>query len=137
MQNRSIRIINLFVIALAILLASCDHFEEDLISTEKQVNINASATDFYLLPNTSIVIDLKPLVSSSFTSGALKVSENPKRGKLISLGELLSKYEPSSSFNSGEDQFNVSITGGDGRVLRVQTITIHMHDSIASFPCNL
>jgi len=43
-----------------VLIASCDSFQEDLIKKENQVTFNQ--TEFFILPGTSVVIDLKSLI---------------------------------------------------------------------------
>ena len=68
-------------------ILSCDSFKEDFIEPAKQVIF--STTDYYVLPGSSVVIDLESLVEQSFANASLKISQNPIRGSLSQLGTLL------------------------------------------------
>lgn len=124
------------LVVLLTLLASCDPFKEDLITPDKQLTVNASVMDYYILPGSSAVIDLSSIVSASFTTATLKVSENPTIGKLTSLDDLTLKYEPLATFNQGDDQFKISFIN-EGKVLKTAVITVHMKPSTTLFPCSL
>ncbi len=60
-----------------ILLAihSCDTFKGDEIEPEKQVTF--SQTEYYVLPGSSVVIDLESIVKQSFTDATLNISQTP------------------------------------------------------------
>jgi uncharacterized protein (TIGR02145 family) len=136
MNNKFFRIAGFSLVVATSLLINCDPFQKDLIKQENQVIVNDSAMDYFILPNTSTVIDLKALVSSSFTNVTLTVSENPTFGKLTSLSEFLLKYEPLPTFKEGNDHITVSFTI-DNRIILNETLTIHMTQDTIGFPCSL
>lgn len=135
MRVRFVHLTGRCLLTITSFLVSCDPFQEDFISEENQLIINESATDYYVVANTSIVIDLRSILTSLFTSVTMKVSTSPTRGSLSFLNEFLFKYTPGPSFVAGEDQFEIVFRGATK--LRTTTITIHMTENTSDFPCSL
>jgi hypothetical protein len=122
--------------SLLVLLAihSCDTFKHDEIEPEKQVTF--SQTEYYVLPGSSVVIDLESMVKQSFTDASLNISQTPLRGELSNLDVLLLKYTPGSEFLEGKDEFVFSVTS-DQKVIATQTMTILMKHKSDELPCGL
>lgn len=122
--------------SLLVLLAilSCDTFKDDSIQPEKQVSF--SQTEYYILPGSSVVIDLETIVKQSFTDASLNISQAPMRGELSQLDVLLLKYTPGSEFLEGKDEFVFSVIS-DQKVIATQTMTILMKQNSEELPCGL
>jgi photosystem II stability/assembly factor-like uncharacterized protein len=122
--------------SLLVLLAilSCDTFKDDSIQPEKQVTF--SQTEYYVLPGSSVVIDLEAIVKQSFTDATLNISQAPLRGELSHLDVLLLKYTPDSEFLEGKDEFVFSVMR-DQKVIATQTMTILMKRNSDELPCGL
>jgi len=122
--------ITLLVIILAVL--SCDSLtESDSVTPEKFMQ-----ADYYILPGSSTIIDLKSIVDQSFLNGALNVFEKPKRGTLSYATTSMLKYKPGREFQEGEDHFVLSVVS-DGKIVAKGTMTIKMKKSNEEFPCSL
>ena len=121
---------------LLILLAflSCDSYNGDHIEPEKQVVF--TKTEYYVVPGSSVVIDLESVVEKSFTNASLKISQNPLRGTLSQLGSLLLKYYPARDFLDGADQFVFSVLSNN-EVIATETITIYVKQDVGELPCAL
>ena len=134
-RSRNIRLI-MSRASLLILLAihSCDTFKDDSIQPEKQVTF--SQTEYYVLPGSSVVIDLESIVKQSFTDASLNISQTPLRGELSHLDVLLLKYTPDSEFLDGKDEFVFSVIS-DQKVIATQTMTILIKQNIDELPCGL
>jgi hypothetical protein len=120
------------LVLLAIL--SCDSFKEDFIEPENQVIF--SKTEYYILPGSSVVIDLESSVKQSFINATLKISQNPLRGKLSQLDTLLWRYYPAREFLEGKDQFVFSVIS-DNEEIATETITIFVMQEVEELPCGL
>ena len=120
----------LLVILSAII--SCDSFTEDSIKPENQVTF--TQTEFYTVPGSAILIDLKSLIEKSFSDATLSVSGNPQRGMLSNVDAFLLKYRPRKDFQEGEDHFVLSVMS-DGKILTKSTLTIKMRQNKEEFPC--
>lgn len=114
-------------------ILSCDSLKDDYIEPAKQVVF--STTEYYVLPGSSVVIDLESAIKQSYANVSLNVSQNPLRGTLSQLGTLL-KYFPAREFIQGEDQFVFSVISS-GKVIATKTITIFMKHEVADLPCPL
>ena len=123
-------------VTLLILLAilSCDTFKDDSIQPEKQVSF--SQTEYYVLPGSSVVIDLESIVKQAFTDATLNISQTPLRGELSHLDVLLLKYVPGSEFLEGKDEFVFSVIS-DQKVIATQTMTILVKKNSDELPCGL
>ena len=121
------------ILLVMLTLLSCDSFKEDSIAPAKQVIF--STTEYYVLPGSSVVIDLESAVKQSYTNVSLKVSQNPLRGTLSSLGTLL-KYYPAHEFLEGKDQFVFSVLSSN-KVIATKTVTIFMKQEVEDLPCPL
>ena len=115
-------------------ILSCDSFKEDFIEPAKQVIL--SKTEYYVLPGSSVVIDLESAVKQSYANASLKISQNPLRGTLSQLGTLLLKYYPAYEFRDGKDQFVFSVIS-NSEVIATETITIFMKQDVEELPCAL
>jgi hypothetical protein len=91
--------------SLLVLLAilSCDTFKDDTIPPAKQITF--SQTEYYVLPGSSVVIDLESIVKQSFIDASLNISQAPLRGELSHLDVLLLKYTP--ALNSLREKMNL------------------------------
>jgi hypothetical protein len=113
---------------------SCDTFKEDFIAG-KQVTF--SKTEYYVLPASSVIIDLESAVKQSYTNASLQISRNPSRGTLSHLGTLLLKYDADREFPNGyKDQFDFSVLS-DGNVIATETMTIFMKADVEQLPCTI
>jgi photosystem II stability/assembly factor-like uncharacterized protein len=125
--------IRLTVLFLTVLIA-CDPFGEDSLAKDKQVTFNQ--TEYYVLPGTCVVIDLKSFVSQSFIKAKLKITNEPTRGHLSTLDTLLLRYQPDTIFREGSDQFTITILSKD-KVITRESISIYMKESIEEYPCQI
>src|SRR6187402_314525 len=107
-------------------LLSCDTFKEDFIMGKQVV---FSTTEYYVLPGSSVAIDLESAVKQSYTSASLTISENPLRGTLSQLGTLLLKYYPTRDFLEGQDKFVFSVMSNN-EVIATETMTIFIKKDI-------
>ena len=114
-------------------ILSCDSFKEDFIEPEKKVMF--SKTEYYVLPGSSVVIDLESVVTKSFTNASLSISSNPNRGTLFQLGPLLLKYDADRDLLN-TDQFVFSVLS-EGQVIATETMTIFLKKDLAELPCAL
>jgi hypothetical protein len=112
------------------LLGACDSF-----SPEPPDQIIFS-TDYYTLPGSSTVIDLKSVIEQSYANISLSVSQEPLRGALTELDPFLLKYEPGPDFKEGSDQFVLSAVF-DNTTVRSQVINIFLKEQTLDFPCGL
>jgi photosystem II stability/assembly factor-like uncharacterized protein len=115
-------------------ILSCDTFKDDSIQPEKQVSF--SQTEYYILPGSSVVIDLESVVKQSFTDASLNISQAPMRGELSHLDVLLLRYTPGAEFLEGKDEFVFSVMR-DQKVIATQTMTILIKQDIDELPCGL
>jgi photosystem II stability/assembly factor-like uncharacterized protein len=118
-----------------LLFVACDTFREDVIESEKQVLFGQ--TSFYILPGSSIVIDLKSVIKSSFLPVSLKINTPPRNGILTELDSSLLKYTPYLHFDQGTDQYVFSVVLDDGSTLTKQTMNIFVKDKISDYPCGV
>ena len=95
-----------------------------------------STTEYYVLPGSSVAIDLESAVKQSYTSASLTISENPLRGTLSQLGTLLLKYYPTRDFLEGQDKFVFSVMSNN-EVIATETMTIFIKKDINELPCIL
>ena len=127
---RYIRRFSASLILLVIL--SCESFKEDEIQPEDLVTFNQ--TDYYILPGSSVVIDLSSIVKQSFITADLSISQDPSRGELSQLDTLLLKYKPGADFTEGKDEFILSAST-NGKILETDTVTIIMVQNEGDLPC--
>jgi hypothetical protein len=124
-----------YVVGVALLVvSSCDFFEQDALLPEKQVV--AGQTEYFILPGTSVVIDLKSVIKDSYVNGSLRITQSPTRGNLTDLGEQLYRFTPNTNFTQGKDQFNVTVFSGT-KVVRIEVLTIHLIPEAKDLPCGL
>lgn len=116
-------------------LVACDTFREDVIEQENQVTFGQ--TSFFVIPGSSIVIDLKSVIKSSFTTVSLDITNPPRNGALTQLDPFLLKYTPNGDFSDGTDQFIFSAVLDNGTTLKTQSMNIFMKDKINEFPCGV
>jgi photosystem II stability/assembly factor-like uncharacterized protein len=101
---------------------------------EKQVVF--SETEYYTLPGSSIVIDIKSVIKQSYINATLIITQDPNRGELSQLETLLLQYKPGADFTEGKDQFVFSVLS-NGRAVKTETVTVHMRKTMEEFPCAL
>ncbi|HEX6889938.1 MAG TPA: hypothetical protein VF141_04580, partial [Chryseolinea sp.] len=95
-----------------VVVVGCDSFKEDFIEPTNQVTF--SQTEFYILPGTSTVIDLRSVIKQSFVSASVTISENPEKGELTQMDPFVLKYTPSVDFTDQIDRFVFSAVLVDG-----------------------
>ena len=133
MSARVKNLINRFILQVILsAIISCDTLESDFITPENQATFAQS--DYYTLPGSTIIIDLKSIVKESFNNATLTITENPKRGTLTRADPYLYKFKPAKDFEEGEDHFVLALVR-DGKVLTKGTMTINMRKNIEEFPC--
>src|SRR5689334_12744813 len=125
------RIAPLFVL-LTLLVWSCDLFENDVVPDENDVTLGQ--TDFYTIPNSSAVIDLKSLVKS-YTQVSLVITDQPGHGDLNKINDAVFSYKPDKNFK-GRDFFMIDIRSKGVSVLKDSIIITVEHDT-TSLPCGL
>ena len=123
-----------FTLVLSALLA-CDSFKEDPIGPANQVEF--TQTEFYILPMSATVIDLKSVINQSFISASLTISEPPAKGTLTEMDSFVLKYTPTVDFTDGQDRFVFSAVLADGTTIKNGTMTIYMIMSEKEFPCGV
>ena len=117
---------------LLLLFVACDSFEP-----EREGQITFETNEYYVLPGSSIIIDLKSVVKQSFTPVTLSVAQDPLRGTLTQLDPFLLKYTPNFDFIEGQDQFIMAAVLDDGTTLNSKPITVYMKNDEEEFPCGL
>jgi hypothetical protein len=117
----------------SVFTVSCDSFEKDAITGENEVTV--SDKQFYTLPNSSTVIDLKSIVKA-YSNVTLMVNDEPDHGNLTKIGESIFNYRPNSDFTKGKDSFGIEISK-DGKVLLTDSIIIIVDSDTTQFPCTL
>lgn len=122
------------LVLIALGIVSCDSFKEDIIQPNNQITFGQ--TEFYTLPGSSIVIDMRTIVHSSFTQGSLTITQGPLRGELTPLDAYLLKYKPAFSFWEGFDGFTFTVES-NGEILTSERITIYMREDVNKFPCSV
>jgi hypothetical protein len=133
-QKQLATLAKLFLWLPLVAATSCDRFQEDLIEKEMQVTFNN--TEYYLIPRTSVVIDLRSIIKASFIDATIRISQHPQNGELLMLDTTLVRYQPYSSFEKGKDEFLLSVLD-HGNLVKSQAISIHMLQSYEEFPCSL
>ncbi|HEX6891130.1 MAG TPA: hypothetical protein VF141_10555 [Chryseolinea sp.] len=116
-------------------VVACDSFREDFIKPENQFTL--SQTEYYILPQTSTIVDLSSAIQQAFTDASLTISEPPGHGVVVQIDTLLLKYTPDQTFNQGTDQFVLSVVLADGSTLKKETISIFMKEKVNDFPCGV
>ncbi len=112
-----------------------DSCKEDFIEPENQVTF--SQTEFYTLPESSIVIDLKSVVKKSFVSMSLTIAKDPLKGTLKQMDDFILKYTPNDDFTEGKDEFIFSAVLDDGTTVNSKPMTVYMKRSVTEFPCRV
>ena len=107
-----------------------------LILSNPKTKVTFTQSDYYILPGSTIIIDLKSVIEESFSNVTLSVLENPKRGTLSYADTFLLKYRPGQDFKAGQDHFVLSAMS-DGKILAKGTLTINMRKNKEEFPCTL
>lgn len=125
------------------MVLACDPFHEDAVPVDNLVTINPTQTEYYLPIETtaesSVIISLRTLVTTSFETISIRVTEYPEYGRVSSIDNFFLKFTPSPSSyvdadQNGErkDQFGISFFR-DGKKIITQTISVRME----KFPCSL
>ena len=116
-------------------LVACDSFREDFITPDNQFTF--SQTEYYILPQTSTIVDLRSGIEKAFTDATLTVSEPPVLGTLVQIDTFLLKYTPNKEFSQGKDQFVLSVVLPNGTMLKADTMSIIMKQKTNEFPCGV
>jgi photosystem II stability/assembly factor-like uncharacterized protein len=116
-------------------VVACDSFGDDFITPENQFTL--SQTEYYILPQTSTIVDLRSAMQYAFTDASLTISKPPAHGVVVQIDTLLLKYKPYQTFNQGTDQFVLSVVLADGSTLKTETISIFMKEKVDDFPCGV
>ncbi len=103
---------------------------------EPESKVAFTQSHYYILPGSTIIIDLKSLVEESFSNATLSVLENPQRGTVSYADTFLLKYVAARDFYGGQDHFFLSAKS-DGKTLAHCKVTINMKGSKEEFPCSL
>ena len=133
MNLRTVSLSNLCRNAFWVLfLVGCDSF-----TPEPESQVTFGVNKYYVVPGSSIVVDLKSVIKQSFTNVSLSISQNPTRGTLTQLDPFLLKYTPNLDFLEGTDQFVFSAAIDNGAAVKTEKTTIFMKDGISEFPCGI
>lgn len=122
------------LVLLALGILSCDSFKDDLIQPEKQIVFGQTA--YFILPGSSLVVDLQSILKQAYTRAQVIISKNPSRGELSTQDDLTLRYKPGPLFWNGTDQFELTISDGEG-VKRKETVTVSLQPNTDGFPCGL
>jgi photosystem II stability/assembly factor-like uncharacterized protein len=112
---------------------SCDSFKEEFNQPDNEVTF--SQAEFYLVPGSSVVIDLQSVIKQSLTNAVIEFS-HPGHGLLSQLDAMLLEYTPNIKFLEGKDSFVLSAYK-DGTLLKAQTVSLVMKSNKEQFPCDL
>jgi hypothetical protein len=118
-----------------VVVLGCDSFREDFIEPQNQVAF--SQTEFYTLPGTSVVIDLKSTIKRAFTPVSLTISGNPTKGTITKIDPLILKYTPKPEFIEGTDEFVFAVVFDNGETANTQIMTIIMKSTTSELPCDV
>jgi hypothetical protein len=122
------RLVTLLLVA----LLACDPFEGELPN-----QIEFTQTEFYILPGSSTVIDLKAIIKKSFISVYLTIGEGPLKGTLTQMDAFVYKYTPNYNFIEGTDQFMIAAVLDDGTTASSTPMIVYMKSDKEEFPCGL
>jgi hypothetical protein len=126
------RVLPLLAMLAVAIVWSCDSYEPD-VTPQDQVSVGQS--QFYTLPNSSAVIDLKTIVKS-YSKVDLTIGKQPGNGNLTKLGAALYAYMPKADFNKGRDYFLLNVSR-DGQTLQRDTIYIEVGQDTTQLPCGV
>ena len=93
--------------------------------------------EYYTIPGSSIIIDLRPAIDQPFSSITLRILKNPAKGTLKQVDTALFKYTPYTNFGEGNDTFELSAVLDNKTILRNEAMTIFMKESMSEFPCGV
>jgi hypothetical protein len=126
------RVLPLLAMLAVVIAWSCDSYEADVTPEDK---ISMGQSQFYTLPNSSTVIDLKSIVKS-YSSVDLLIDKQPGQGSLTRLGAALYAYMPKADFRKGHDYFLLNVSR-DGQTLQRDTIFIEVGQDTTQLPCGV
>jgi hypothetical protein len=122
----------------SISLLLCASLGCDTLDVDKPENlVKFSQTEFYILPASSTIIDLRTVIKKSFVRASLTISENPVRGTLMPMDAFVFKYTPNIDFVEGKDRFVISAVLDDGTTIKSEPMTVHMKSDDEEFPCGV
>ena len=119
--------IPVFLVLLAI--AACDTFREKDVVIPK-----IEPFDYYTTGNGSVLIDLTRLAFGMTAIRGLAIVNQPTRGTIEPVDDLLFRYDPDPAFIKGTDKIVFAFMSADG-IHSNHTVTIHAVENINFFPC--
>ena len=119
-----------------VLIFACNSCDEDSPGSGT-IKIPFSPIEFYTIPSSSIIIDLKSIIKQSFVGTSLTISQSPAKGSLTKLDASIYKYTPATHFTYGQDHFVYSAVLSDGLIKKGEAIAINMKFSETEFPCGV
>lgn len=122
-----------YCVLIMLAVFSCDLFEKDAVPDDQSANVVQH--DFYVLPNSSAVFDLRSLVTAQ-EEISVSITDQPNRGSLNKLTESIYRFDPLDSFTSGKDQFVIAFHR-NGATLKSDTVVIIVEQDTTQFPCEI
>jgi hypothetical protein len=118
-----------------VVIVACDSIDGGFVGPKNQATF--SQTEFYILPGTSTIIDLRSVIKQPFVSASVTISEHPVKGELIQMDAFVLKYTPTVDFTDQMDSFVFSAVLDDGTSVESETMTIYMIFDEKEFPCGV
>jgi photosystem II stability/assembly factor-like uncharacterized protein len=117
-----------------LLLIGCN--SEPVVPIRPQATTLLVQGEFFVLPGSSIVIDLQSVVNQPFNNTSLTIIEQPLTGTLTQLDSDLLKYT-SENFGQGTDQFTFSAELDNSARPVSGLIRINGTSKLSEFPCDI
>lgn len=112
-------------------LTSCDTYREKDVIIPK-----IEPSEYYTTANGSVLIDLTPLAFGMSAIHGLTIVNQPTRGTIEPVDDLLFRYDPHPAFIEGTDNIIFAFSSPDGIHLN-HTVTIHAVENVSLFPCGV
>jgi len=114
-------------------LASCDPFQEDSLTPDNQITV--AQTDYYILPGSSVLVDLKSIIAQSQVNAIIKISQYPEYGLVTRIDTFMFQYKSYPNFPQGVDHFSFSVAS-DEEIVSAININIHLISSTEDISCD-
>lgn len=121
-----------YLTILAVSLAACDSFQDDVAPTGEDELVLKSAIS--ALPNTSLFIDLKSVIQTSETVKFM-IGQQPAKGTASIDSKAVLFYQPMEEFVSGQDYLTIIMIDQSGNTIDTDGLYINMTLSADSLPC--
>jgi hypothetical protein len=127
----------LAILGLVLFCFSCESYRGDLLPDESRIEFRSAGTEYYTLPESSILIELKSRVTFSYVTFYVELLDQPPNGHVSIINGSFLKYTPDPGFRVGEDAFRIGFYAQTGELLAIQKLTIHMSGTPDVQSCGL